>query len=406
MAGQLPALARLGALRHLDLQVVGIHEVLGGHAEPPGGDLLDRRAHRIAVGERDVAHRVLAAFAGVRLSADAVHGDGQRRMRLVRDASERHGAGGESLDQLLRRLHFLDGDRRGRFPDREQAAQRHQPFGLLVDELRVLLEGREVVCASGMLELGDRVRRPHVRFAAHAIGILAARVEMVAIERRIGVGEPVQAHRFAGDLLEPDALDHRGRAREILVDELRVQPDRFEDLRAAIGLVGRNAHLRHHLEQALADRLDVALDDLLLVDLLRQAVLDVEKRGEREIGVDRLRAEAREAGEMVHFARTAGLHDEARAGAQPGAHQVVMDRGSRKQGRDGDEVRADVAVGEDDDVHALLHGVFRVRAHARERGLHAVGAPLGGVAHRQDLAAEVPVRMGGGVAQLGHVLER
>ncbi len=49
-------------------------------------------------------------------------------------------------------------------------------------------------------------------------------------------------------------------------DEIRLQPDRVEDLRAAIGLVGRDAHLRHHLEQALADRLDVALDDFVVVE--------------------------------------------------------------------------------------------------------------------------------------------
>jgi hypothetical protein len=44
VAGQLAALAGLGALRHLDLQHVGVDEVFGGDAEPAGGDLLDRRA--------------------------------------------------------------------------------------------------------------------------------------------------------------------------------------------------------------------------------------------------------------------------------------------------------------------------------------------------------------------------
>ena len=40
--GQLAALARLGALRHLDLQVVGVDQVLAGDAEPAAGHLLDR----------------------------------------------------------------------------------------------------------------------------------------------------------------------------------------------------------------------------------------------------------------------------------------------------------------------------------------------------------------------------
>ncbi len=55
VAGQLAALAGLGALRHLDLDVVGVDQVLGGDAEPAGRDLLDGRAHRIAVGQRHVA---------------------------------------------------------------------------------------------------------------------------------------------------------------------------------------------------------------------------------------------------------------------------------------------------------------------------------------------------------------
>ena len=43
VAGQLPAFARLGALRHLDLQVVGVDQVLARDAEARRGHLLDRR---------------------------------------------------------------------------------------------------------------------------------------------------------------------------------------------------------------------------------------------------------------------------------------------------------------------------------------------------------------------------
>ena len=100
VAGQLAAFAGLGALRHLDLHHVGVDEVLGGHAEAARGDLLDRRAHGIAVGQRHEALRFLAALAGVRLAADPVHGDGQRGVRLAADRAEGHGAGREALDDL------------------------------------------------------------------------------------------------------------------------------------------------------------------------------------------------------------------------------------------------------------------------------------------------------------------
>jgi hypothetical protein len=44
VAGQLAALAGLGALRHLDLQLVGVDQVIGGDAEAAAGHLLDGAA--------------------------------------------------------------------------------------------------------------------------------------------------------------------------------------------------------------------------------------------------------------------------------------------------------------------------------------------------------------------------
>ena len=102
---QLAALAGLGALRHLDLDLVGAGQVFGRDAEAARGHLLDAAAQAVAFGQRQVdldhvladhrrqrgalldrdalqflpiARRVLAALAGVALAADAVHGDGQR----------------------------------------------------------------------------------------------------------------------------------------------------------------------------------------------------------------------------------------------------------------------------------------------------------------------------------------
>ena len=89
VAGQLAAFAGLGALRHLDLHHVGVDEIFRRDAEAARGDLLDRRAHRIAVRHRLEAVALLAAFAGVGLAADPVHGDRERGVRLARDRAER-----------------------------------------------------------------------------------------------------------------------------------------------------------------------------------------------------------------------------------------------------------------------------------------------------------------------------
>ena len=116
------------------------------------------------------------------------------------------------------------------------------------------------------------------------------------------------------------------RASEIFVDEILAQADRVENLRAAIGLIGGDAHLGHHLEQAFVDRLDVALDDFLLVELLRQIVLHGDQRLEGEIGIDRFRAVAGQTREMMHLARLSGFQHQADGCAQAIADQVMMHR--------------------------------------------------------------------------------
>ena len=41
MAGQLSALSKLSASSHLDLQLVGVGEIVGGETKAAGGNLLD-----------------------------------------------------------------------------------------------------------------------------------------------------------------------------------------------------------------------------------------------------------------------------------------------------------------------------------------------------------------------------
>ena len=64
-AGKLAALAGLGALRDLDLQLVGVGQVVGRHAKAAAGNLLDGTALGVAravrVGQQPP--RVLATLA-------------------------------------------------------------------------------------------------------------------------------------------------------------------------------------------------------------------------------------------------------------------------------------------------------------------------------------------------------
>src|SRR5205807_3657596 len=131
--GQLAALSGLGTLGDLDLQLGRVGQVVDGHSEARRGDLLDGTATPVAVAVAGVAALVLAALAGVRLAADTVHGDGEGLVRLGADRTERHGPGGEALDDVARRLHLLQRHRQPGRLQLHQTAQRLQLLALVVD---------------------------------------------------------------------------------------------------------------------------------------------------------------------------------------------------------------------------------------------------------------------------------
>ena len=108
VAGQLAAFAGLRTLDDLDLQLVGVGEIVDRHAETAAGHLLDGAALRITVCERYESGRVLATFTRVRFATQSIHGDGQRFVGLGAYGTEAHGARRESLDDFLFRFDLLE----------------------------------------------------------------------------------------------------------------------------------------------------------------------------------------------------------------------------------------------------------------------------------------------------------
>ena len=207
MAGELAAFARLGALRHLDLQIVAVDEILARHAEAGRRHLLDRAAAPIAVRIFLVARRVLAAFAGVRLRAEAIHGNRERFVRFLTDRPVRHCAGRKALDDRLDRLDLVDRNRRGHGLQLEEPAERRARAALIVDELRVLLEDRVLTASRGVLQLENGLRVEEMVLAVSPPLILAARIEL-----RAAAGAPVERAAvslddFSGHDLDADAAD-------------------------------------------------------------------------------------------------------------------------------------------------------------------------------------------------------
>ena len=189
VAGELAALAGLGALRDLDLELVGVGEVVHGHAEAPGRHLLDRRAPLVLE-----ARRVLAALAGVRLAAEAVHAHGERLVGLGRERAEAHAAGLEAAHDVDRRLHLVERDRVEVVAEAQQAAQRRARGGHVVHVAGEALVGLGAVARSraACWSARDRLRVPAVEHPAAAPGVDAADGSSSDVRPRVGAGVAVE----------------------------------------------------------------------------------------------------------------------------------------------------------------------------------------------------------------------
>ena len=257
-ARQLAAFTGFGTLGHLDLDLVGAGQVFGRHTEAARRDLFDLGAQAVTGGQRHVHFDVFCtdhtlqgiaqldrdasefvavtvgvftALARVALAADAVHGHGQSGVRFGGDRAQRHRAGGETFDDFGRRLDLLQRDGFGRVDlELEQAAQRHVALALVVDDLRVFLVGAEVVGTGGVLQLGNRIRRPHVLFTTRPPSVFAACVQHGGQDRIVAKCSGVHPEGFFGDLEHANAAHAAGGAGEVLVDGFGVDANGFKQL--------------------------------------------------------------------------------------------------------------------------------------------------------------------------------
>ncbi len=139
---------------------------------------------------------------------------------------------------------------------------------MVVDQPRVLLEHLVVARAHRVLELGDGVGVVHVMLAAAAPLVLPAGLKLMVEVGHDPEGAPMAIGGLARDRLEAHSAHARRGPGEVAIDHLLVKPDSLENLRPAIALHGRDAHLGGDLDEALHHRLVEVLDRALLVDVL------------------------------------------------------------------------------------------------------------------------------------------
>ena len=238
------------------------------------------------------------------------------------------------------RLHLVDRDRAARPPACSRSRPRSVPSfsAWSSTAARVLLEDLVALRPGGVLQLEDRLGVEEVELALAAPLVLAAHLELAVgpLGRPGLVGLAVAGGHLGRQHGEADAADAAGRPGEVLVDQRAVEADRLEDLGAGVGGHGRDAHLGHHLEHALAGRLHVVAAGLARRDALEQALGDHVVDGvEGQVRVDRRRAEADEQRHVVHLAGVARLDHQADLGPRLLPHQVVVDGRGQQQRRDG-----------------------------------------------------------------------
>jgi hypothetical protein len=100
----------------------------------------------------------------------------------------------------------------------------------------------------------DGLRGEQVLLAVAAPLVLAAGGQHVAVGRPLREGRVVAQQDLLRDDVQADAADARRGPGEVVVDHVLPQAERLEDLRAAVALDGRDAHLGHHLDDALVRR--------------------------------------------------------------------------------------------------------------------------------------------------------
>ena len=160
------ALARLSALGHFNLHLIGRDKVFGGDTKAARSHLfnfgtktvagqqgvvrlhLSRANHRgqgltfsqgLALHLVAVAALVFTPLARIGLSTDTIHGHRKRGVGLGGYGTQRHRAGCKTLNNLGGGLHLINGDGlRGDHLEFKKPSQRHVASRLVVNNLGVL----------------------------------------------------------------------------------------------------------------------------------------------------------------------------------------------------------------------------------------------------------------------------
>ena len=370
LAGQVTALARLGALGHLDLDLEGAAQVTARHAKARACHLLDRGVLGVAVGQRGLATRILTALAGVGTAVQAVHGDGHALVCLFADGAVRHGAGVKAADDVERGLDLVECHRSAAAGIKvQQVAQAHGTAGA-VQAGAVLLKGVVAVLTAGGLQQVDSLRIDEVILAAERAPLGQAQRGQLIGSRALKDSERgvIALILLAFDVLDTHPAHTAHRAGEVRIDELRRKAHGLEDLRGVVALHRGDAHLGHDGDDARRRGLVVIGDALLGRHVQIAACRQIANARMRVVRVDAACGVAHQRRKVVRRHGIAALHHDIGKGAHTGTDQVVVHAAHGEQRRYGYLARSGT-VAQHHDVHAIANRSLDVFGKLLERSL-------------------------------------
>ena len=380
LAGQVAALAGLGALGHLNLNLEGAAQVAARHAKARTCHLLDRGVLGVAVGQRGLATRVLAALARVGASVQAIHGDGHALVRLFADGAIRHGAGVKAADDVERGLDLVECHRGAATGIKvQQVAQAHGTAGA-VQAGAVLLKGVVAVLTAGGLQQVDSLRVDQVILATERAPLGQTQCGQLIGSRALKDGERgvVALVLLALNVLDTHTAHTAHRAGEVRVDELRRKAHGLEDLRRMVALHRGDAHLGHDGDDAGSRSLVVVGDALLGRNVQIAARRQVANAHMGVIRIDAACGVAHQRRKVVRRHGIAALHHDIGKGAHAGADQVVVHAAHGKQRRHGHLARSG-AIAQHHNVHAVADRSLNVLGKLFERSLQRALASIAAV---------------------------
>ena len=377
-AGQVTALAGLGALGHLDLNLEGAAQVAARHAKSRTCYLLDRGVLGVTVSQWGLATRILAALAGIGTAVQAVHGDGHALVRLFADGAIRHGAGVKAADDIERRFHLVERNRGAAAGIKvEQVAQAHGTAGA-VQAGAVLLKGVVAVLTAGGLQQVDSLRIDEVILAAERAPLSQTQCGQLIGSRALKDGERgvVAFVLLALDVLDTHTAHTAHRAGKVRVDELGRKAHGLEDLRRMVALHRGDAHLGHDGDDTRRRGLIVVVDALLGRHVQVAARRQIADARMCVVRIDATRGVAHQCRKVVRRHGVAALHHDVGKGTHAGADQVGVHAAHSEQRRHGHLARSGT-IAQHHDVHTVADRSLNVLGKLLKRSLQRA---LAGVA--------------------------